>query len=468
MKSRATSCLLFALVTVVCASGFLSSAAGIPPNVLLIVADDLGAVDVGCYGAKDLVTPHLDALAARGVRFTQFYSAAPVCSPSRAALLTGRYPLRAGLTGNASSQRGGKAAMPGAQLTLAEMLKPAGYSTAQIGKWHLGFTPETMPNAQGFDLAFGHLGGCIDNYSHFFYWDGPNRHDLFRNGTEIHAPGRFFGDLMVEETARFMEQNRTRPFFIYFALNMPHYPYQGDPKWLERFKDLPAPRNLYAAFVATMDERIGAVLKKVDDLGLRERTLVIFQSDNGHSTEQRAHFGGGSAGPYRGAKFSLFEGGIRLPAIISWPGQLPEGQVRDQIVHACDWMPTIAELAGAKLLNADIDGRSIVPVIRSATAPGPHDVLHWSGGAPNAQWAVRAGDWKLIGHAQDTAGGALSAADKKLFLANLREDISETRNQAEARPEIVARLQRLHDEWFQAHRHEATDAPVADKAGNEK
>ena len=166
-----------------------------------------------------------------------------------------------------------------------------------------------------------------------------------------------------------MEQNRARPFFVYFALNMPHYPYQGDPKWLERFKDLPYPRNLYAAFVSTLDERIGAVLKKVDDLGLRERTIVVFQSDNGHSTEERAHFGGGSAGPYRGAKFSLFEGGIRLPAIISWPGQLPEGEVRDQVVHACDWMPTLAELGGVKLLDTDIDGKSLAPVIRSAAAP---------------------------------------------------------------------------------------------------
>jgi arylsulfatase A len=439
------------------------------PNILLIVTDDQGAVDAGCYGAKDLMTPNMDALAARGVRFTQFYAAAPVCSPSRAGLLTGRYPLRAGLTGNASSQRGGKAAMPGAQVTLAEMLKPAGYATAHIGKWHLGFTPETMPNAQGFDYSFGHMGGCIDNLSHFFYWEGPNRHDLFRNGVEIHEPGRFFGDLIVEEASRFMEQNRERPFFIYFAANMPHYPYQGEPKWLERFKELPYPRNLYAAFVATLDERIGAVLKKVDDLGLRERTLVIYQSDNGHSTEQRAHFGGGSAGPYRGAKFSLFEGGIRLPAIISWPGQLPEGEVRNQIVHACDWMPTIAELTGAKLLNPDIDGTSIVQVIRSATAPSPHEVLHWHvGGGAGAQWAVRSGDWKLIGNAQDTSGGKLSPEDKKLFLANLPSDLSEISNQAAAHPEVVQRLRKLHEEWFKAHKAPDSDSPAQDKAGNEK
>jgi arylsulfatase A-like enzyme len=217
-----------------------------------------------------------------------------------------------------------------------------------------------------------------------------------------------------------------------------------------------------------LDERIGWVLKKVDELGLHDRTLVLFQSDNGHSTEERAHFGGGSSGPYRGAKFSLFEGGIRLPAIVSWPGQSPEGQVRNQVVHACDWMPTLAELTGAKLINLDVDGVNILPVTRSATAPSPHEVLKWSGGSATAQWAVRSGDWKLIGHAQDTAGGPLNAADKTLFLASLREDISESHNLAGAHPEIVQRLLVLHDDWFNAHQPQAADAPAQDKAGNEK
>ncbi|MCX7045686.1 MAG: sulfatase-like hydrolase/transferase [Candidatus Sumerlaeota bacterium] len=447
------------------AAAAVAAVAAGKPNVILIVTDDQGAMDAGCYGAKDLATPAIDALAARGVRFTQFYSGAPVCSPSRAALLTGRYPLRAGLIGNAGSQPGG-AGMPGAQITLAEMMKAGGYATAHIGKWHLGYTSETMPNAQGFDYSFGHIGGCIDNYSHFFYWQGPNRHDLYRNGQEVFYPGRFFGDMMVEEASRFLDQNRERPFFLYFALNMPHYPYQGDPKWLERYKDLPYPRNLYAAFVSTLDERIGALMKKADDLGLRERTIVIYQSDNGHSTEERAHKGGGSAGPYRGAKFSLFEGGIRLPAIISWPGRLPEGVVRGQIVHACDWMPTITELTGAKLLNSDIDGKSIVPVVRSETAPTPHDVLHWH--VVGGQWAVRQGEWKLIGNAQDTSGGKLSVEDKKLFLSNLATDISESRNFAKDHPDITQRLLKLHEEWLKAQKESVPETPSQDKAGNEK
>lgn len=440
------------------------------PNVIVIVTDDQGAADAGCYGAKDLLTPNIDAIAGRGVRFTQFYAGAPVCSPSRAALLTGRYPLRAGLTGNASSEPNGKAGLPGEQVTMAEMFKAAGYATAHIGKWHLGFTREMMPNAQGFDYSFGHMGGCIDNYSHFFYWNGPNRHDLYRNGVEVFYPGRYFADLMVEEASRFMEENKAKPFFLYFALNMPHYPYQGEVKWLERYKDLPYPRNLYAAFLSSCDERIGTLLRKVDDLGLHEQTIVVLQSDNGHSTEERAHFGGGSAGIYRGQKFSLFEGGIRLPGMISWPGHLPEGQVRGQIVHACDWMPTLGDLCGVKLLNPDIDGRDILPVIRSADAPSPHDVLHWQvGGAKQPQWAVRQGDWKLIGNVQSSPDPALTAADKQLFLSDLATDLSEKTNHAAEHPEIVQRLRKLHEDWLAASQSAAhTDSPSQDAKGNEK
>jgi arylsulfatase A-like enzyme len=416
------------------------------PNVILIFTDDQGSIDAGCYGATDLATPSIDSLAGTGVRFSQFYAAAPVCSPSRAGLLTGRYPLRAGVPGNASSSRG-KAGMPATQVTIAEMLKRAGYATAHIGKWHLGYTPETMPNNQGFDHSFGHMGGCIDNYSHFFYWQGPNRHDLWRNGEEVHHDGQFFGDLMVNEATEFMEKNRERPFFIYFAMNMPHYPYQGDSKWLKHYEGLDHPRNLYNAFVSTLDERIGKLFAAVGRLGLRDDTIIIFQSDHGHSTEERAHHGGGSAGPYRGAKFSLFEGGIRVPAIVSWPGHLPEAAVRHQIAHGCDWLPTIAELCGVEMIEKDIDGKSLAAVVRSSEAPSPHDVLHWTNGKA---WAVRAGDWKLLGNPRDTSKRPRPPAGEngKLFLSHLRRDVSEAVNLAAEHPEEVERLTRLHEEWL--------------------
>ena len=431
-----------ALSILFCLSAFAAEAR--KPNVVFILSDDQGLGDAACYGAKDLLTPAMDSIAARGVRFTQFYSAAPFCTPSRAALMTGRHPLRAGLTG--------WNALPTNQVTMAEMFKAAGYTTALIGKWHLGATPETIPNARGFDYSFGHMGGCIDNYSHFFYWGGANRHDLHRNGIEIHLPGRFFPDLMVEETNAFIEANKDKPFFVYFASNLPHYPYQGDTKWVEHYKSLPYPRNLYAAFVTTLDERIGQVLKKIDDLGLRNDTIIIYQSDNGHSTETRAHGGGGSAGIYRGAKFSLFEGGIRLPGMIAWPGHLPEGAVREQMVHACDWMPTLAELCGIPLLNEDIDGKSMTPVIAAPDAPTRHSVLHWhviqtAGNPP--QWAVRQGDWKLIGNLYEGDNiNKLTADDKKLFLANLAQDPTESRNLAADHPDETARLLKLREEWL--------------------
>jgi len=406
------------------------------PNVLLIVTDDQGSIDLNCYGANDLVTPNLDALAARGVRFTQFYAAGAVCSPSRAAILTGRYPQHAQMPGNAPHQPG-QQGMPADQLTIAEMLKDASYVTGHIGKWHLGYTRETMPNGQGFDYSFGFMGGCIDNYSHFYYWSGPNRHDLWRNAQEVFHEGEYFGDLLVKECNQFIERNKDRPFFLYYAINKPHYPLQGTRKWRERYKNLPNPRGMYAASVSTLDEEIGQVLQKIDDLGLRDDTIVIFQSDQGHSTEERTFGGGGNAGPYRGAKGSFYEGGVRIPAIISWPGHLPAGQVRGQMCTACDWMATIAQLTGASLPKRPIDGRSLVQVIRSADAPATHNVFHWAMGN---QWAVRDGNWKLL---SNTSG----EAQDKLFLANLAEDVGEKKNLASQYPEVVKRLVESHEQW---------------------
>ncbi|HEO69899.1 MAG TPA: DUF229 domain-containing protein [Candidatus Hydrogenedentes bacterium] len=420
------------------------------PNVILIYTDDQGSVDLNVFGAKDLETPNMDALAKRGVRFTQFYAPSPVCSPSRAGLMTGRYPVHAGVPGNCPSTKG-EAGMPTTEVTIAEMLKAAGYATAHVGKWHLGYSPETMPNQQGFDYSFGHMGGCIDNYSHFFYWHGPNRHDLHENGQEVWRDGDFFPDLMVDAASRFMEEHREEPFFVYFAINQPHYPYQGEPDWLDHYRDkgVEYPRDLYAAFISTFDERIGTLLAKVDALGLRNDTIVIFQSDHGHSTEERAHYGGGSAGPYRGAKFSLFEGGIRVPAAICWPGHIPEGEVREQLAHGCDWLPTIADLCGVPLPDAELDGLSLRAVIESPDAPTPHDVVHWQVGlGPKAQWAVRHGDWKLIGNPRDTSDKGPIGKDDTLFLSNLPQDIGEMANMAKEYPEVVERLVELHEAWL--------------------
>jgi len=413
------------------------------PNVVLIFTDDQGTIDVNCFGSKDLHTPNLDALAKRGIRFTQFYVGAPVCSPSRAALMTGRYPMRAEVPGNVSSQKG-QPGMPAAQVTIAEMLKSASYVTAHVGKWHLGYTPDTMPNGQGFDYSFGHMGGCIDNYSHFFYWQGPNRHDLWRDDEEVWHDGQFFGDLMVDECKNFIERQKDRAFFLYWALNMPHYPLQGQAKYRQMYAGSEEPRKSYAAFVSTLDEKIGQVINKIDQLGLRNNTIIIFLSDHGHSVEERTNYGGGNAGPFRGHKFTLWEGGIRVPCIISWPGHFPEGQTRDQVAISTDWMPTIAHYCGAKLADRRIDGKNLASVIDSAEASSSHDVLHWMQGK---QWAVRQDDWKLVvnGPATEYKGRKIPA--EKIFLSNLAEDVTETKNLAAKFPDIVERLAQLHDAW---------------------
>lgn len=419
------------------------------PNVILIYSDDQGSLDLNIYGAKDLHTPNVDALARRGVRFTQFYAAAPVCSPSRASLITGRYPQRAGLASNASSDKGGKNQMPTTQVTMAEMFKEAGYSTGHIGKWHMGYSESSMPNAQGFDYSYGHMGGCIDNYSHYFYWQGPNRHDLWRNGEEIWEDGKFFPDRMVEEVNGFLEKNKAQPFYLYWALNIPHYPLQGQEKWREHYKDLPSPRREYAALVSTMDEKIGMVMKKLQALGLEKNTIVIFQSDHGHSEEERTFGGGGYSGPYRGSKFSLLEGGIRVPAIISWTGTLPQDEVRDQFAANIDWFPTVAELCNISLPQRRIDGKSLVKVIRSSRAASSHESFVWQSGGSKEQpqWAVREGDWKLI---SNPLGNALFQDDNnagKLYLFNIKEDVGERVNVAASHPEVVHRLRGKYEAW---------------------
>ena len=422
------------------------------PNVLIFLTDDQGSVDAGCYGAKDLVTPGVDKLAADGVRFTQFYSAAPVCSPSRAGLLTGRYPWVAGMPNNAPDPPSEADdaldtltgnGLPASEITMADMFRAAGYATAHIGKWHLGSGAGHKPLDHGFDYSFGFMGGCIDNYTHFYYWGGEDRHDLWENNRRVRLPGQYFPDLMIQKAEAFIATHRDRPFFMYFAINMPHYPYQGEPKWIKYYQDrqLPYPRDIYAAFVSTLDEREQQLMKFLDDNGLRTNTIVVYQSDNGHSAEERAHYGGGSAGPYRGAKFSLFEGGIRLPAIISWPGHLPAGEVRTQIAHGCDWLPTLAELCDVTPPKAALNGRSLVPVIRSADAPSPHDYLQWELGS---QWSVLQGDWKLIHDPYDpTSTNKIDVVDGHWFLSNIAADPGERTNQAARHPEIVAQLKKL-------------------------
>jgi len=432
------------IVTIMNTSPFFAQSKNKLPNIIIIYTDDQGTIDANCFGAKDLYTPNIDLLAKTGVKFTQFYAAASVCSPSRAALLTGKTPLAAGLPGNAPSIKGAKG-LPTEQLTMAEKLKENGYITGHIGKWHLGYTDETRPNGQGFDYSFGHMGGCIDNYSHFFYWNGPNRHDLWENEKEVWMDGEYFQDLISDKATTFIEENKDNPFFLYYAINLPHYPLQGTNKWREYYKDLESPRDKYAAAVSTVDERIGILLKKMDELGIRDNTIIIFQSDHGHSMEQRTFGGGGSSGPYRGAKFSFFEGGIRVPAIISYPGKIPANEVRDEMGINVDWFPTILDFAQINYNSEDFDGKSLQDMILKNTV-SPHDEFWWWDN--EERWAVRKDNWKLLKNPKDPSQKAPVTSIDSYYLVNLKDDQSEKINLADKHPEKVKELVQSYNDWY--------------------
>ena len=415
----------------------------VKPNVIIIYTDDQGTIDANCYGAKDLYTPNIDRLADSGVRFTQFYAAAAICSPSRAALLTGKTPLKAGLPGNAPAIRG-EAGLPTEQITIAETLKKNGYKTGHIGKWHLGYSDETMPLAQGFDYSFGHMSGCIDNYSHFFYWEGANRHDLWENGKEVWMEGEYFQDVMASKAEKFITENKDQSFFLYYALNLPHYPLQASKKWREYYKNLESPRDKYAACISTLDERIGLLLDKLDELNIRENTIVIFQSDHGHSMEQRTFSGGGNSGIYRGAKFSFFEGGIRVPSIISWPSKIKKNEVVDEMAVNVDWFPSILDLCKIGYDKDDFEGKSLVDVIYKKKKT-PHEVFWWYDNAN--RWAVRKGDWKLLKNPIDPTQKTPIETTNSFYLVNIRNNPKESENVAAKYPEKVEELNNEFNSW---------------------
>ncbi|MGB2820459.1 MAG: sulfatase-like hydrolase/transferase [Phycisphaerae bacterium] len=421
------------------------------PNVLLILTDDQGTLDANCYGSKDLYTPAMDAIARGGVRFTQAY-AHTVCCPARAMLLTGRHPQRCNVNswmqGNAKGKKGLN--MFREEVTISEVLKAAGYRTALFGKWHLGAHFDHGPTEQGFDEFLGIRDGFIDNYNHYFL-HGNGYHDLYRGRKEVFRKGEYFPDMITAEATGFIERNRDRPFFLYLAFNIPHYPEQADRKFDERYKHLPMPRRSYAGIISTTDDRIGRVLAKLDELNIRDGTIIALMSDNGHSAEDYrikgkdhasglpeganygANGGGGNTGKWRGHKGTFYEGGIRVPAMISFPKRLPQNVVRDQAVTAADFLPTICELCGVEPPKRKLDGKSLLPIIRD-NAPTHHKVMHWQW---QSRWAVREGDWKLLGR-----------GSKPQELLTLAGDQPERENLLKKHPEIVERLARLHAEWL--------------------
>jgi len=443
------------LLTLACFLALLlPSFADDKPNVVIFLTDDQGTLDVNCYGSTDLHTPTMDRLAANGVRFTDA-SAHIVCCPTRAMLLTGRYPQRSGVNhwtqGNTKDETKGRN-MALEEVTIAEMLKPAGYRTALFGKWHLGAHVDHGPKKQGFDEFFGHRSGFIDNYNHHFL-HASGFHDLYEGSTEVFKRGNYFPELMTERALAFVDRNKEQPFFLYLPFNLPHYPEQADKDFDEHYKDLPMPRRAYAKVVSSVDALMGRVMARLDAHGLTDNTIVIFMSDNGHSEEDYkirvdqhtsgmakgdnygANGGGGNTGKWRGRKAEFFEGGVRVPAIISWPAQLPRGQVRDQTITAMDWLPTLADLCEVETPKAKLDGASLRSILASETAPTHNTELHWGW---HKAWAVRQGDWKLIKHRSD-----------KPQLFNLADEKPERTNHSAEQPEIHKRLLGLHEAWVE-------------------
>ncbi len=355
------------------------------PNIVFILADDLGYADVGFTGGTEIRTPQIDALAATGTRLTQHY-AQPVCTPTRAALMTGRYPMRLGLQVGVVypwSQFG----LPLDERTLPQALREAGYTTALVGKWHLGHHDRRyLPTSRGFDQQYGHYLGTTDYFAH----NRAGGHDWHRNDQPSYDEG-YSTHLIAREAVRIIRESDGRtPFFLDVSFNAPHLPLQAPERYHEPYAHLQGPRRTYAGMVAAMDEAIGQIVAALDDKGLRDNTLIVFASDNGGLQPGLMS----SNGPFREGKGSLYEGGVRVAAAASWKGHIAAGATVDQPMHMVDWYPTLLTLAGASVQQAlPIDGRDVWPTITQGR-PSPHEWILIN--TTPETGALRVGDWKLV------------------------------------------------------------------------
>jgi arylsulfatase A len=391
-----------------------------PPNIIFILADDLGTGDVGCFGQKLIKTPNIDRIAAEGIRFTRAYAGATVCAPSRCALMTGKHNGHAYIRGNKEIQPEGQEPMPAGTFTVARLMQQAGYTTALVGKWGLGPPgSESTPDKMGFDSFFGYL---CQRKAHEHYPEY-----LWRNNEKVMLNGKKYShDMMAEEALQFVRQNKDRPFFLYLGFTIPHQkiqvpdlgPYASET-WPENLKTL-------AAMITRMDGDIGRLRALLDELKLREQTLVFFASDNG-SPYQDPLFQ--HNGLLRGTKMTLYEGGIRTPAIACWPGKIPAGVTSDQVWAFWDFLPTMAELTGQKT-PADLDGVSILPALLGSRVI-EHPPLYFEFHQRGFQQAARIGDWKAV---RESPKGALEIYD-------LKADPSEQHDLAAHRPEVVQRFE---------------------------
>jgi arylsulfatase A len=405
------------------------------PNFIIIFTDDQGYQDLGCYGSPLIKTPNLDRMAKEGMKFTDFYVTSPICSPSRASLLTGCYPLRVGIATVLMPKD--KIGLNPSEVTIPKVLKGEGYSTACIGKWHLGEGSELSPLKHGFDYFFGLPFSNDDDRSEY----GPKFPVLVQNDKVIEAPAD--RDLLTrkctDEALRFIEYNKNNPFFLYLAHPMPHVKLGASA----RFKGK-SHRGLYGDTIEEIDASTGEILALLKKLNLDEKTLVIFTSDNGPWLQYGED--GGSAFPLRGGKFSTFEGGMRVPCIMRWPGKIPAGTICSEVATTMDFLPTLAKLASAEIpANHIIDGKNIWPLMSGQTgAKSPYDAFYyyWLGNLE----AVRSGQWKLQLPRQEKFLWRFNGQPENQSrwwpaqLYDLKNDIGEKNNVAEQHPEIVKRL----------------------------
>jgi arylsulfatase A-like enzyme len=407
------------------------------PNIVLIMADDLGYGSLGCYGGESAATPHLDRLAAGGLRLTDFHSSGPVCSPTRAALLTGRYPQRCDWVPDADlspvfqqqrrenpSQRWAWGISP-QEVTIASVLRGAGYRTALVGKWHLGYDYAFHPMNYGFDEFRGFMGGNVDYHTHVAGY-GLKQLDWW-NGRQIENEPGYTTDLLTRYATEFIEQHRDRPFFLYLAHAAPHDPWQGRDQARKK-----SPAETYREMLVALDASVGTVAAALRTHGLEKNTLLIFCSDNG----AQAPRGVPANAPLKGRKGELSEGGHRVPFIASWPGVIAPGTTSDATLMTMDFFPTFARLGAAKIpSDRAIDGTDMLTVLRGDVRSLNRN-LHWRFGDA---WAVRRGPWKLLGQ------GATPRT-----LVNLADDLTEKTNRLEAEPVRVQELLQLHRHWSES------------------
>ncbi|MFA5859310.1 MAG: sulfatase [Elusimicrobiota bacterium] len=434
-KQKVVLRILLSSVTVVT---FMRSADAKKPNVVLIVADDLGYNGLSIQECHDIATPNIDSIAKDGVRFTNGYVSCPVCSPSRAGFITGRYQQRFGHEFNpGTAVESGNLVLT--EKTLAEQLKPAGYVTGIFGKWHLGRKDAHRPLQRGFDNFFGFLGGA-HMYMNYKITSEEGYNNIYNGNTPVEDG--YTTDVFTREAVKFIDNNAVgkTPFFLYLPYNAVHLPLQTTPEYLSKFNNITDPkRRQHAAMLTSLDDNIGYILATLKKYGLENDTIVIFISDNGGPTLANTS----SNLPFRGYKGNVLEGGIRVPFMIKWPGKLTAGKIYNEPVISLDIVPTVLSAAGIDI-PVELDGVNLMPYITAQKNSSPHNALFWRYGM---QKAVRSGEWKL-----ETTGigtGTTGKNPQKWELYNLAIDLGEENDVAAANPDIVNKLYALYTNWEQ-------------------